>query len=197
MWRAYRRGMPLGDVTVLKVDALAAVPLTITIADKLQQVRGYAPTQDLATLRALPEGSLGREYARFLDANGITPLVVSDAVRARFHDQPFALRYAMTHDLHHVLAGFDTTLAGEAGVLAFNVGQGAAPVGRSMLPIVRALYSLASPRQARAIGRNVRVGFEAGRRADLVMAAPIESYFEQPIDDVRRRLRIQPLGVHV
>ncbi|MGD0523600.1 MAG: Coq4 family protein, partial [Polyangiaceae bacterium] len=177
-----------GDVVVLKLDALAAAPPRI--AKKLEAVQGYAPAHDVALLRALPDGTLGGEYARFLDANGITPLVVSPGVRARFAHEPYALRYTTTHDLHHVLAGFDTGLAGEAGVLAFNVGQGAAPVSRAMLGVARIVYSMASPTQARAIGNNVRVGLAMGRAAQLVMAAPVESWFEEPLASVRARLRI-------
>src|SRR5262245_57779537 len=101
--RAFRAGAPLGDVAVLKLDALAAPPRGIT--ERLERVRGYAPDQDLAALRALPPGSLGREYARFLDANGITPLVVSPAIKERFRENPFVLRYTATHDLHHCLLG--------------------------------------------------------------------------------------------
>ena len=186
--RAYRSGAPLGDIVVLKLDALSSP--SPAVAKKLASLRDDAPTHDLARLRALPAGTLGREYARFLDANGITPLAVSDDVRRRFRDAPYALRYTATHDLHHVLAGFDTGLAGEAGVLAFNVGQGSAPVSRAMLSFVRVLYTLASPTQARAIASNVRVGLAMGRRAELVIAAPIESYFERPLGDARKALGI-------
>jgi len=188
MFRAYRSGAPLGDVVVLKLDALSAAPKGVT--EKLEAMRGYAPEQDLATLRRLPSGTLGREYALFLDANGIAPLVISPGVRERFRHDPYALRYTTTHDIHHVLAGFDTGLAGEAGVLAFNVGQGAAPVSRAMLSIVRVLYTMASPMQARAIADNVRVGLAMGENAELVIAAPIESDFEEPLVEVRRRLGI-------
>jgi ubiquinone biosynthesis protein COQ4 len=187
-FHAYRSGAPLGDVVVLKLDALSSP--SPDVARKLEAIRGYAPAQDLAALRALPAGSLGREYARFLDANGITPLVVSAAVRERFSRDPYALRYTATHDLHHVLTGFDTGLAGEAGVLAFNVGQGSAPVSRAMLWLVRLLYMLVSPTQARAIARNVSVGRAMGRSAQLVIASPLESCFEEPLAAVRARLGI-------
>jgi ubiquinone biosynthesis protein COQ4 len=188
MFRAYRAGAPLGDVVVLKLDALSAAPAGV--AEKLAGLGGCAPIQDLDALRSLPGGSFGCEYARFLDANHITPLVVSPALRARFARDPYALRYTATHDMHHVLAGFDTGLAGEAGVLAFNVGQGAAPVGRAMLALVRVLYCVASPTQARAIANNVRVGLRMGESARLVIATAIESYFEEPLADVRARLGI-------
>jgi ubiquinone biosynthesis protein Coq4 len=184
----YIAGSPLGDVAVLKVDALGKA--SDDIVAKLAPVRGYTPVLDLATLRRLPAGTLGNEYARFVDANGIVPLKVSAPVRERFRDNPYAIRYAMTHDLHHVLAGFDTTLAGEAGVLAFNVAQRTAPIGRWALAIVRGLFAIAAPWRARAIARCVRRGFAMGRAAELVIAAPLESWFEDPIDDVRRRLGI-------
>lgn len=138
----------------------------------------------------MPAGSLGREYARFLDANGIVPLAVSPALRERFRSAPYVLRYTSTHDLHHVLAGFDAGLAGEIGVVAFNVGQGAAPVSRAMLRFAAVLYAILAPMQARVIAHNLRVGLAMGRAASLVMASPLESWLAEPLADVRRRLGI-------
>lgn len=181
---AYRAGAPLGDVAVLKLDALAAPNYALAALR-----RGSSP-HDLPALRGLAAGTLGRAYADFLDANGITPLVVSPRIRAEFRAEPYALRYTATHDLHHVLTGFDTGLAGEAGVLAFNVGQGVAPISRAMLSLAAIVYTIISPTQARAIANNVRVGLAMGKSAKLVIAAPIESYFDEPLDDVRRRLSI-------
>ena len=188
VFREYRAGAPLGDLVVLKLDALATAPRGLD--GKLAALEEHAFAPDLPALRRLPAGTLGREYARFLDANGIVPLTVSPAVRERFRREPYALRYTSTHDLHHVLAGFDTGLAGEAGVLAFNVGQGAAPVSRGILRLVRLVYTLASPTQARAIAKNIRVGLAMGTSAELVMAAPVESQLREPLAEVRRRLRI-------
>ena len=130
------------------------------------------PTPAPVALRELPPGSLGREYARFLDANRITPLAVSPDIKQRFRENPFVLRYTATHDLHHCLLGFDAGLAGEAGVYAFTVAQGAAPGGRAMLWTLRVLYALFSPPQARRIWHNIRVGLRQGRAAKLVIAEP-------------------------
>ncbi len=184
--RAFRAGAPLGDVAVLKLDALSPPPRGIE--PKLAPLRGYAPEQDLASLRALPPGSLGREYARFLDANGITPLAISPHIKERFRENPFVLRYTTTHDLHHVLTGFDAGLAGEAGVYAFTVAQGSAPGGHGMLWVVRVLYALFSPPQALRLWHNIRVGLHMGRAARLVIAEPIESWFAEPLAAVRQKL---------
>jgi ubiquinone biosynthesis protein COQ4 len=186
MIRAFRAGAPLGDVAVLKLDALSAPPPGIEA--KLEPLRGYAPAQDLSALRTLPAGTLGCEYARFLDANGITPLVISPHVKERYRSNPYVLRYATTHDLHHVLTGFDAGLAGEAGVYAFTIAQGSAPAGRGMLRALRIVYAIFSPTQARTVWHNVRVGLALGAAAKLVLAEPIEACFAEPLVEVRRKL---------
>jgi ubiquinone biosynthesis protein Coq4 len=173
---------------MLKLDALSR-PSEALIA-KLERFRNPPPPPDLSILRRLPAGTFGREYARFLDANRIDPLAVSARVQARFHDDPYAVRYTTTHDLHHVLTGFDAGLAGEIGVLAFTVGQGSAPVSRWGLAAARAVYTLVSPGQARRIARNARAGLAMGSAAELVLAEPIETWLEEPLEAVRRRLRI-------
>ncbi len=186
--RDYRAGLPLGDLVVRKLDALGSPPGGM--AERLAPVRDFAPRLDLPALRGLPAGTLGREYARFLDANHIIPLAISDATRERFRDDPFALRYTTTHDLHHTLTGFDAGLAGEIGVLAFNVGQTAAPIRGFMLWFACVLYGLVSPTQLFRVWHNARVGLAMGKKASLVMADRLESRFEETLDAVRARLAI-------
>lgn len=188
MFRAFRAGAPLGDVAVLKLDAFSGP--SKEISNKLEALRGYAPDQSLPVLRELRAGTLGREYVRFLDLNMLEPLAISPAMKERFRASPYVLRYTTTHDLHHVLTGFDTGLAGEAGVIGFNVGQGSAPIGRAMLWVVRIVYSILSPTQAREIWHNVRVGLRLGEEAELVIAEPIESFFEEPLARIREKLGI-------
>ena len=192
MIRQYRAGAPLGDVAVLKFDALSAPPAGMN--ERLRDLKGYAPEHDLEKLRALPAGTVGREYARFLDANGITPLVISPHVVKRFWENPYVLRYTTTHDLHHLLTGFDTGFAGEAGVFAFTVAQGSSPGGQGLLWVVRVIYVLVAPFQARKVWSNIRVGLSLGRRAKLLIAQPIESHFEEPLETLRTRfdLPVEP-----
>ena len=113
--------------------------------ERLHAVVGFSPDVDVERLRRLADGSLGCEYARFLDANGITPLVISPHIEERFRKNPWVLRYTTTHDLHHVLSGFDTGLPGEAGAYAFTVGQGSAPGGMGYIFFLRLIYPLLAP----------------------------------------------------
>jgi len=193
MFREFRAGAPLGDVAVLKIDALAEP--SPAIVERLSGIRGFAPDQDLDELRRLPEGSLGRCYAAFLDAQGIEPLRISEGTKERFRDNPYPIRFIVTHDLHHLLTGFDTGLAGEVGVGGFNLGQGSANFPWAMFRVAVAFYCVISPSNARALWHNLRLGRTLGRNAELVMAYPLEDDFGRPLAEVREKLGIPDPGV--
>ena len=188
MYREFQRGAPLGDVAVLKMDALAKTPRELM--ERLADVRGYAPDQNLEELRGMPEGSLGRCYAAFLDAQGIQPLTITGQLKERYRDNPFPIRFTTTHDLHHLLTGFDAGIAGEAGVAAFNVGQGSANFSWKLLRVARWIYAVLSPSNARAVWHNLRLGRRLGTEAELVIAYRLEDDFRRPLEEVRERLRI-------
>ena len=186
--RAFRNGASIGDVALIKFDALRPPPEEINA--RLGEVSGYAPKLELASLAGHPEGSLGSEYASFLRRHQLQHLTISPELLERFRDNPYAVRYTVTHDLHHVLTGFDTGLAGEVGVVGFTVGQGTAPMGRVGMALVRHLYPWVSPSQAAATRHNYDLGVRMGERAKLVLAEPLESWLADPLVDVRARLGI-------
>lgn len=185
--RAYRSGASLGDVALMKIAAFQTP--NPEVRDQLKGLRGYYPELDLAAMRELPNGTLGREYVRFLDAQGIEPFVFSDQVKARFANRPFAVRYTVTHDFHHVLAGFDAGLAGEAGVVAFTVGQGSFS-GKWLLTLQRCIYAVFSPSQIREVSNNMKVGYRMGRQAKLLLGERLEEQLHRPLADVRKDLGI-------
>ena len=187
-FRAFLAGAPIGDVAVMKIAALRATPGELD--ERLHHLRGFAPKLDTDELKRLHDGSLGREYARYLEANGLEHLTISEPMLRRFADNPYAIRYTVTHDLHHLLTGFDTGLAGEIGVAAFTAAQGAGPIGPIALRRLRWLYALLSPSQARATFHNLDVGMAMGRKAKLVLAEPLEAWLADPLDAVRARLAI-------
>ena len=171
--------MNLGDLVILK---LAVLPQPAC------EVGPEFPRLDVAALRKLPKKTLGGAYAEFLDEHRITPLEPTRKGSA------YALRFTATHDLHHVVTGFDTTLAGEIGVLAFNIGQGTVAIGSFGLGLAKILYSIVTPWNARRIFRNARLWLELGRAAENVLSAPLETWLDDSLADVRRRLKIPTLG---
>lgn len=187
--RARRSGASLGDIAAMKFAMLAGP--AETRSERLRDMPGGCLEVDMASLRRLPDGTVGREYARHLDDNGLSPLDISDAVKARYAADPYPLRYTTTHDLVHVLTGFPTTPAGEIGLFAFMIGQGFG-TGRGMLWLSTAVYAVLMPLHLRGLVRNIRVGLRMAKEAESVLAAPLEELLSVPLAEARRRLGLRP-----
>jgi len=156
---------------------------------------------DRERLRALPQGTLGREYARFLDAEGISPEgLLRASAEAREREGPHRLgpegevlgdRLREMHDLWHVVTGYGRDLVGEASLLAFTYAQ-------TRSRGIGALVAVGCWRLWRAGQREavdtIRGGYRRGRRAALLPAADWEALLELPLPEVRRRLRVEPVG---
>jgi len=148
---------------------------------------------DHASLGAMPEGSLGREYLAFAVRHGLNAAKLVDSEHRMSRDfghldplrQWFSDRLTVLHDLWHVLAGYDATPPGESAIICFSIPQGLRyrpmPVFVVMLLLARHLTPL------RAFE-----AFRRGRRAVFLSAQPFEELLTEPLDLVRRRLGIGP-----
>jgi ubiquinone biosynthesis protein COQ4 len=179
----------MGDGAVLKADAVGA-RVSPELAEALEPVRGYLPVIELDRLRSLPEGTLGHAYAVYMDQNHLAPIQVSAEYRYLAERNVFAVRYAVTHDIFHLLLGFDTTLPGEIGVLAFAVAQGYSRVQAISLVLALILYSLRVPWQIGRIVSNVRRGYAMGRRAGFLLARRFEDEWDRELSGLRSELRL-------
>ena len=153
-----------------------------------------ARLMDLDTLRAMPEGSLGRTYASFmtdeqLSADGLAKasqwgeeeLTQEDADRTRF-----GVRLRDTHDLWHVVTGYNRDLVGEASLLAFTYAQ---IKNRGIGFIVAMAYFLAGKEEGHG-RRMMREAYRRGKKAEWMPAADWEALLEQPLTEVRRELGV-------
>ena len=198
-WRQMRRAIAMmragryGDAAVLKADAAGTRALP-EIEAQLGPVRGYMPVIDVDYLRNLPVGSFGRAYVDFLDANGISPLVISPELAGEVRRNTFAVRYVATHDMFHTVLGFDTSLPGEAGVYAFAAEQKYSSRNELLLRSARVVYTLRKPWQWRQIRDAIRLGRALGRRARMLLAFRFEEHWERPLAELRELLGIDPRG---
>jgi len=85
---------------------------------------------DKATLDRLPEGSLGKAYARFMATADLDEQYYSaDGISAtqpeRFDPERlwFRVRSCFTHDINHMLSGYGPTTLGEACLMTFRFAQ--------------------------------------------------------------------------
>jgi ubiquinone biosynthesis protein COQ4 len=141
---------------------------------------------DLAALARLPEGTLGRAYADFLNARGLTPDVFEnppDNVR----DPAIAyvvMRLRQTHDLWHVVTGYDTDPASEVALQAFTFGQ----LGAPSAGILAVLGTLRAMRLKPGLAADVARAFRLGRRAEHLAIFPWEDHWAKPLVEVRALL---------
>ncbi|MBG1240511.1 Coq4 family protein [Nostoc sp. NZL] len=187
---AYKNSGNLGDIAILKSEFFGAKVSPI-VASKLQPVAGYYPVIDLNQLSQYPQGSFGREYANHMRINQLKPLNISPELEDIAKRNLFALRYLVTHDIFHVLLDFDTTYAGEIGVLAFAATQNYSKSLQIGLWLARLLYPILAPQQTKAIFVNLAKGRELGKKADFMLGYRFEDHWEEPIEDVRKRLGLR------
>ncbi|YAF95824.1 MAG: Coq4 family protein [Nodularia sp. CChRGM 3473] len=185
----------LGDFAILKSELFGA-KFSPEVASKLQEVGGYHPPIDLEKLSQYPQGSFGREYADHMKVNSLKPFNVSSELEDVARRNVFALRYVITHDIFHVLLGFDTSYAGEIGVLAFAVEQNYSPSLKIGLWIAKWLYPILAPQQFKEIFSNLHKGRKLGRTAEFLLSYRFEEHWEDAITDLRKRLSLPPVKIN-
>lgn len=184
----YGKGQ-VGDIAFLKTQILgiSAAPEFLT---QLEDLAGYAPAIDLEALSQLPEGTLGHAYARHMQKNKIHPLVISPDLQEDAKQDPFALRYTATHDMFHILLEFDTSYAGEMGVLAFTVAQNYSKFLNAYMPFAKSVYPWIFSAQKEAILANLSKGDVLGKQAECLLLYRFEDNWARPISDIRAELEL-------
>jgi ubiquinone biosynthesis protein COQ4 len=163
-----------------------------------------ATLSDLAALEALPEGSFGRAYARFmregeLHAQGLVD-ASEEAERGESKElldpnrEWFFARLRDMHDLWHVLTGYGRDLAGEAANLAFTYAQ---IRNRGIGAIVLAAMLVGPKTLDLFWPRYLFRAWRRGARAALLAAARYEELLPLPLEEARRQLGVSaPADAH-
>nr|XP_056716153.1 ubiquinone biosynthesis protein COQ4 homolog, mitochondrial [Euleptes europaea] len=148
-------------------------------------------TLDITALRALPEGTFGREYVRFLDDNRVSP---DTRMPTKFVDDEelayIAQRYREVHDLMHTLLGMPTNMLGEVAVKWFEAVQTGLPMcilGAVFGPVrlnTRKLYILTTDLIPWAV--------RSGSNASCILNFYYENRWEQTVESLRNEIGILP-----
>ena len=147
--------------------------------------------QDRGALLAMPEGSLGREYALFtareeISADGLVAASREGRDDSEFDEgrRRFAEHLRDTHDLEHVITGWGRDLRGEASLLSFGLAQ-AWNHGIALIVAMAYFESGADER------RLMREGWRRGRRATWLGAQDYAALLPRPLAEVRRALGVE------
>lgn len=153
---------------------------------------GYDPALDRAALERLPDGTLGREYARFIRANQIDPLgdLLALPRPKNLLEYQFRRAYKL-HDVLHVVLGCDATALGEVPIVAYSLGQ-ARSIGirAPALALVVLLLHMALRKQEQ-FQPAIRLAAEWMRRGEETegyAAHRLEDWMDQPVEVVRERV---------
>lgn len=148
----------------------------------------------LVNMRKLPEGSLGREYARFMDTRGFTP---ESRPLVRFVDDPcdawVLQRYRDVHDLWHVLTDMPTTVLGELAQKWFEAAQTGLPV--AVLSAVVGPVRLSSEERRVLVRDLIPWAVSCGRGAADLIAIRYEDYLSCDVEELRKEWNISVPGV--
>lgn len=141
-------------------------------------------SDSLPALRELPTGSLGREYARFMDDRSFTP---ESRPGVRFVDDPVDAwvlqRYRDVHDLWHVLTGMPTSVMGELAQKWFEAAQTGLPV--AVLSAVVGPLRLPAHQRQILLTELVPWAVSCGRGATDLLAIRYEDRLEDDVDRLR------------
>lgn len=160
--------------------------------ETMWQARFQAPRYDVDALLHLPADSLGGAYARHMKANGLRPDYYQQ-ITPNHRMQYLRERIHQTHDIWHVLTGFNTDEFGEVGLQGFYFAQ----FTNGQAAIIGAAAILKSVLRARFGDLEKHVdafcqGYCAGKRAESLLAVKWEDLWAESLDSVRKRYSIEP-----
>ncbi len=141
---------------------------------------------DLQKLNKLPEGSLGKVYSSHMLKLGLNPeffknIEIVDGITLGM------MRLRQTHDLWHVMTGFDTSVPGELGLQAFMLAQTDSPL--SPLLIGGRLFAVAvkDPSEVPLIFESVTHGWILGKNSKPLFPIDWEANWETPLQEMQSK----------
>lgn len=137
----------------------------------------------------MPEGTFGHAYAKFMGDRNFT---AGDRPPVRFIDDIdlayVAARAREVHDFWHVLFGCHTNVFGELALKAVELVQTGMPM--TALSVIGGQFRLKAQTRAQLYQEFLPWAVRAGFRSADLMCLYYEKHFEDDLEDLRRRWRI-------
>ncbi|KAI1730576.1 coenzyme Q (ubiquinone) biosynthesis protein coq4 domain-containing protein [Ditylenchus destructor] len=190
-----------GDMIATMGETALPIPVLKNLYDRMQRdivgrellrtkPRINNSTIDRQYIRSLPDGTLGREYARFLDNLKTSP----DArPPVQYVDDPelvFVMqRYRETHDFTHTLLEMRPNMLGEVTVKYFEAIQLGLP-----MCIMAAIFGgvrLGPKHREQLLKHNLPWVVEQAKNSRFLLALDWENRFEQRIRDIQEECSIK------
>ncbi len=148
---------------------------------------------DFDRLMSLPETTLGGAFARHMKKNNLDPDLFQAPPGLPTMVAYVAKRVRQTHDIWHLLTGYDTDVPGELALQAFYYGHMRLPSSLALSVLGTARYLSKFPN--RQLVAMVRDGYRRGKLATFLPTVRWEELWEMRLADVRTKLNIAPRTV--
>ncbi|MEG3436488.1 Coq4 family protein [Pannus brasiliensis CCIBt3594] len=169
--------------------SLRYVKLDRATAELLEE--RYIPEHpDLKTLLSLPADSLGYQYASHLIAHHFDPNFYR-SIEVNSEVDYLLLRSRQTHDIWHLVTGYDVDVAGELKLKAFEWSQTRRPMALVLLVAGLLGAFCTSPRSFLHLWNQIIAGYHLGKQAKPFLARAWEKEWEKPLTVWRQELGIR------
>lgn len=140
-------------------------------------------------LRSLPDNSVGRTYAAWLDREGVTP---DTRTQVRYIDEEECAyvmqRYRECHDFYHAVTGLPIFVEGEIPVKAFEFANTLLPMtGLSLFAVAK----LSKERRERFWDIYLPWAIDNGTRCKDIINVYWEEQLQTDVDVLRKELGIE------
>lgn len=188
-----------GPTVEREFDRFAAHPVGQTLLAERPRRDLNALLADREQLNAMPADSFAAAYLEYMGGAGMgtsdyfLAAANLEEKAARFgwtEDQCwFVRRMANSHDLFHVVSGYDRTILGEVGVDAFTAGQ----IPLLPLKLLLAYLFLLKPSEPIGWVRFVSRAYRHGRQTPSLACVDYEDLLGKSLVQARREIGIVPL----
>ncbi|XP_060768820.1 ubiquinone biosynthesis protein COQ4 homolog, mitochondrial isoform X2 [Neoarius graeffei] len=180
-------GETTGHLALLKLKhRMSNDPEGYTVLTERPRIR--LSTLDLSSMSTLPDGSLGREYLRFLEDNKVTPDTRADVKFIDDEELAYVMqRYREVHDLVHTILGMPTNMLAVKWFEAAQTGLPMCIMGAVLGPLrlsTRRMQMLATSLGPWAL--------RSGSRARCMLSVFYERRWDQNLEELREELNIEP-----
>ncbi|OJJ84208.1 ubiquinone biosynthesis protein COQ4, partial [Aspergillus glaucus CBS 516.65] len=146
-------------------------------------------TLPLPYLRSLPENSVGRTYAAWLDREGVSPDTRDNVQYIDDEECAYVMqRYRECHDFYHAVTGLPVFVEGELALKAFEFLNTVIPMtGLSLFAFVR----LKPAEKERFFSLHLPWAVRAGLKSKELINVYWEEVLEKNVDELREELNIE------
>jgi len=140
-------------------------------------------------LRSLPDNSVGRSYAAWLDREGVSPDTREQVKYIDDEECAYVMqRYRECHDFYHALTGLPVMVEGEVALKAFEFANTVIPMtGLSMFAVAR----LKSAERQRFWQTYLPWALGNGLKSKEVINVYWEEQLERDVDELRVELGLE------